>query len=291
MDGSPIEAAYTFAKRADRATLTKDYAKAVSLHVEASKKFAEAAELTQSREAAQTLNVISRQHLARSRFLADLRNEPSIPSQVSPPSTSPGSSITEKGTMNHIRDDLGTSLAAARTPSDRLPGSSRPDEDPFHKFYAAVNSTFAKSFQVAAAKEAQKKDLVTRSPSGSGGAGLPAVGNESFYVVPNSTSLTTEELIAENASLRQMINRSSVQLHAYETALRKQKDAIKNSLAQLRRELAARESARAREQEAELETLRVENDKLKIQIGRLKSRWDELKESARRNERKRDDST
>jgi predicted nuclease with TOPRIM domain len=101
-------------------------------------------------------------------------------------------------------------------------------------------------------------------------------------VVPNTTSLSTEELITENASLRQAINRSSIQLQAHETAYKKQKDTLKNSLIQLKNEINQRQGSKMKDYEFEIERLKSENDKLKIQIGRLKSRWDELKESARK---------
>ncbi|ANB11984.1 Kinesin-like protein [Sugiyamaella lignohabitans] len=178
------------------------------------------------------------------------------------------------------------------------------EEDPFYKFYSSINSVFTKTFNasIEKAKEERLHQVQNHSSalhkngmSSSGGASeseansaitslmLPIkFDNESFYVVPNTNKSSIEELATENANLRQMINRTSIQLHAYETATKKQKDALKNNLMLLRNEFNSRESARNRQHEEEIEALTSEIDKLKIQIGRMKSRWDDLKESARK---------
>lgn len=260
------------------------------MHVEASHKFEEAKGLTVNEEAQRTLDILAKQHLARSKFLSEQKN--SI------------ASSEEKGNGGATRpaqsDDLAGSLASARgipesrrnqvarqtSGSNNASTKRNTDDDPFYKFYSTVNAVYSKSYQSVVTKE----EANSRDPSRYSIGSMSSAGtNESFYVVPNTSSLTYEELITENASLRQLINKTSIQLQAHEMANRKQKDALKNSLIQLKNELTARENARNKEHDAELEKLKSENEKLKIQIGRLKSRWDELKESARK--RREDEST
>ncbi|KAA8908909.1 hypothetical protein TRICI_004722 [Trichomonascus ciferrii] len=275
------------------ATLQRDYSKAIDLHVEASNKFEEAKVLTVNEEAQRTLDILAKQHLARSKFLSEQKNSIAM--------------SEEKGSRGTTRpaqsDDLAGSLASARgIPESKrnqvnrqssggsttsTPSKRGTDDDPIYKFYSTVNAVYSKSYQSALSKEeTSSREQSSKYPIGS----MSSAGtSESFYVVPNTSSLTYEELITENASLRQLINKTSIQLQAHEIASRKQKDAIKNGLIQLKNELTAKENARNKEHDAELEKLKGENDKLKIQIGRLKSRWDELKESARK--RREDEST
>lgn len=275
------------------------------MHGEASTKFEEAKSLTWNEEAQRTLDVLSKQHLARSKFLNEQKNAIAAQRQEA--------NNNNNNTRPAQSDDLAGSLASARgipdgdrknksnTTNNTRPNSaannskrtSSPsvEDDPFYKFYQSINSVYSKSFQNAVSKEEantneRQQYLGSTATLNSAAAGS----NESFYVVPNTSSLTYEELITENASLRQLLNKSSVQLQAHETANKKQKDALKSCLIQLKNELSAKESAKNKEHDAETEELKSENDKLKIQIGRLKSRWDELKESAR-NRRKDDDGS
>lgn len=250
------------------------------LHEEASTNFQEAAKLTSSAEARNTLEVLSRQHLARSKFLSEQRHIPRTQGVAIENGSSDDKNRSSQQPV--YSEELTASLATARgiqahvRPKSPVHANKKPggDDDPFYKFYSTVTSTFSKTLQSTIAKEeAQMKDKNLSRTINT---------NESFYVVPNTTSLSTEELITENASLRQAINRSSIQLQAHETAYKKQKDTLKNSLIQLKNEINQRQGSKMKDYEFEIERLKSENDKLKIQIGRLKSRWDELKESARK---------
>jgi hypothetical protein len=249
--------------------------------------------LTVNEEAQRTLDILVKQHLARSKFLSEQKHsivskEEKGSGRASRPAQSDdlaGSLASARGIPESRRNQMSRQSSGGNTTS---PSSKRNmDDDPFYKFYSTVNSVYSKSYQsVVSKEEANAKDPSSKHSNGS----MSLAGtNESFYVVPNTSSLTYEELITENASLRQLINKTSIQLQAHEMANRKQKDALKNSIMQLKNDLTAKENARNKEHDAELEKLKSENDKLKIQIGRLKSRWDELKESARK--RREDEST
>lgn len=249
----------------------------------------EAVELTQSREAQRTLNALAKLHETRSEFLKHV-DRTGTGTQAQVPINTPVS-----------RDDLTGQLASARGipeqarirpdrqdegTSHRRKSKAQAEGDPFIKFYTSVNNIFNRALSNAIEKSREESQPSTASSqadiSHSFLGNVPRLGNESFIFVPKTTNVSSEELATENANLRQLLNRATIQLHAHEQAMRKQKDVLKNSLLTLKNELSKRELERTRQHELELEALRVENDKLKIQIGRLKTRWDELKESARR---------
>lgn len=103
---------------------------------------------------------------------------------------------------------------------------------------------------------------------------------DSYYVV--SEHQAHDNMASENAHLREALKSAQLSLEAYSETFERQKEIIKSSLAQLRSEMQAREQEKVQKMNAEIEELQAENDKLKIQMGRMKSRWEGLKESARK---------
>lgn len=258
MEGSTLDIAYALARKADMATQKGDYSNASALHSQASQKFTEAIAFTNSSQARTMLESLSKTHLTRSKFLADKKNL-----------ISSDSSRLAQGVSSVPKEELMSSLGNAR--GIRAGGVQKKDDlDPFSKAYSSINSSFTKTLNSF------------NERAGDGNLGETIRTNESFYVVPvaATNNNNVEELNVENANLRQMLNRTSTQLYAYETAMKKHKDILKATLMQLKNDVAARESARNKQHELEIEQLRTENDKLKIKIGRLKSRWDSQKESS-----------
>lgn len=270
MDGAPLDIAYTLARKADLATQKGDYSVASALHAQASGKFTEAIAFTNSGPAQTMLDSLARSHIARSKFLADKSN------LIISDTGSETVRIISNGS-NGGREELASSLANARGIRS-VPNHNNKKEDgsvdPVQKAYALINSSFTKNLNSL---------IAAKNDNGSINLGETVRTNESFYVVPSAKiNHTAEELSVENANLRQLLNRTSSQLYAYETAMKKHKEILKSTLMQAKSEISTRENSRNKQCEMELEQLRTENDKLKIQITRLKSRWDSLKQSARK---------
>lgn len=285
MEASPLDVAYSLVKQADHAMMKGEYRASSDFYLKASAKFTEAMGLTASVEARRTMEAMAAVYKAKSQHLVD----PKILSQVQKLNNSSGS-ITSSNTtnsttsppgsvnsMNRSRpDDLTMSLASARgIPSRNLRGkSTSEDHDPFYTFYSLINQAFTRAYNSA---------LEKATASGTGLANSPDFVTDSFYVVPDDESSSTkEELLAEISNLRQILQKTSSQLHAYEMAVKAQKDITKAGLNQLKHDVKVKESTTQRQYDTEIEQLRSENDKLKIQNGRLKSRWDDLKQQARK---------
>lgn len=332
--------AYVLSKKADLEVQQRHYDKAASYFSQASEKYSEAIELTNSpdvsrsqiwfirwilcingwpSQAKRTLGVLKSQSAAHSTFLSDPRNVAILPQQPKPlsqstskNSTSPNSSYAQPPISS---GNLTNSLASARGkpvnsvfPSQTSPHASlaatfqnnqrykvssassspsndptkrgqtssprlgNPDEEPYYKFYSNMTTIVTKTYTQTRDRtrftnkyHQMKKSSSNTSPT------------ESYYVVPVGADLT-----AENASLKESLKQTTQALEAYSGTFERQKDAIKSSLAQLRSELQAIEHAKVQELNATIEELQTENDRLKIQMGRMKSRWEGLKESARK---------
>jgi hypothetical protein len=257
--------------KADHAEHKRDYAKASQLHAEASERFMEAKDLTKSTEAQRALNTLAEQHLERSKFLIEMEKE-----RQKHPERNHDRPVPElpPGSMRQ-HDDLTASLATARGIRHTVVSQAK-KEDPINKLYTSATVAYTKAFKTAVEK-------LNKDKSFSGSSGIRS-DNESFYLVPTPapTKSSSEELATEVTSLRNTVKRFNAQIQAHELGLKKLKDSLKTNLGQLRDDIDARETTLVRQYEAELEALRTENNNLKIQNGRFKSRWDQLKESARK---------
>lgn len=288
-----MDVAYSLVKQADHAMMKGEYPKSSDLYLKASVKFTEAVSLTASVEAQRTMEAMAGVYKVKSQHLADPKIIAQVqklnPSSGSAAAASSSSSTTTTnattttsppGSINNANrsrsDDLTMSLASARgIPIRNLRGkSTSEDHDPFYTFYSLINQAFTRAYNSA---------LEKATASGAGLPNGPDFVTDSFYVVPaDESSSTREELIAEISNLRQILQKTSSQLHAYEVAIKAQKDITKAGLNQLKQDVKLRESTTQRQYDTEIELLKSENDKLKIQNGRLKSRWDDLKQQARK---------
>lgn len=311
MDGSPLDAAFNLVKKADAAGLRGDFESSAKLHREASEKFSQAEKLTDNEEAQRTLRTLGRRHAERATLLNELKDKSALTGAKNYKTTGAGAvGVTATGVNPVQYDDLTSSLASARgisggpTGGTNVPtagamssplGAKMKDDDPLNRLYNSFNASFVKMLGVERReRETGSASSIPSSILLHNGATVPGGTHgkdESFYLVPNQAAysassntknMTSSQLANENASLRQLLAKSNAQVQAYETAIRKQKDVLKSSVAQARLELNARDTLRNRQYEVEIDRLKTDNDKLKIQISRLKSRWDGLKESARK---------
>lgn len=206
--------------------------------------------------------------------LASARGKPV--NSVFPSQTSPHASLAATFQNNQRYKVSSASSSPSNDPTKRGQTSSprlgNPDEEPYYKFYSNMTTIVTKTYTQTRDRtrftnkyHQMKKSSSNTSPT------------ESYYVVPVGADLT-----AENASLKESLKQTTQALEAYSGTFERQKDAIKSSLAQLRSELQAIEHAKVQELNATIEELQTENDRLKIQMGRMKSRWEGLKESARK---------
>lgn len=218
--------------------------------------------------------------------------------------TSPQSSLSsissgsQKYKLNsHYGPHEGTTDQLSKRNSSQ-PHIDNADEDPFFKFYSNITTIVSKThtqtrdktkftnkyFQSKGASPLDKK--TSRSPSSSKLSDTTISyknPTDSYYLVPKSiNNESPESLATENANLKEALQGATRSLEAYSDTFERQRDAIKSSLGQLRVELQAKEQSKIQELNAAIEELQSENDKLKIQMGRMKSRWEGLKESARK---------
>lgn len=95
-------------------------------------------------------------------------------------------------------------------------------------------------------------------------------------------SLGNQDLSSENAALRAQLEETSLALEAYYDTFERQQAVLKASLAQLRADVQAQERRKAKESKQVIDALKEENGKLKTQVSKMKTRWEGLKESARK---------
>lgn len=201
---------------------------------------------------------------------------PTFPSQSSPHSSLTG---TFQNSQNY-KTGLTSSSSPASDPSKRGQASSprlgNSDEEPYYKFYSNMTTVVTKTYTQTRdrAKFTNKYHQMKKKSSSRSSNSSPT---ESYYVVPVGADLT-----AENATLKESLKQTTLALEAYSGTFERQKDAIKSSLAQLRSELQAIEHSKIQALNTTIDELQTENDRLKIQMGRMKSRWEGLKESARK---------
>lgn len=209
--------------------------------------------------------------------LASARGKP-----VSSSSFSTQSSITgaSKYKINSLNPEGGTIDHKKSTSPLK-----NPDEEPFFRFYSNVTTIVSKTHaQTRDRAKFTNKYLQNKSkqssPKMSDTIGSFKNPTDSYYVVPQHEPQDPSSSEIEN--LREALKATQQSLEAYTDMFERQKDGIKSSLAQLRSDLQMREQEKMRSMNEQIEELQAENDKLKIQMGRMKSRWDGLKESARK---------
>lgn len=192
--------------------------------------------------------------------LASARGKP-ISNQVSPNSSLTSASQTTSQRTRSSQLDPHSRRANSGSPLENS------DEEPFFKFYSTMTTVVSKTHSQTRDKAKFTNNYI-RMKKNNDQTGA----SESYYVVPDES----DSINSEN------YNKTQMALEAYADTFERQKDIIKNSLAQLRSELQSREQAKIQTLNQQIEELNDENAKLKIQLGKMKSRWEELKESARK---------
>lgn len=113
----------------------------------------------------------------------------------------------------------------------------------------------------------------------------PNLNNNIETSTPKNVKLSgksVEELELENRTLKQLLSTYSENLQAYESFHKKLKLNLKNYLTVLKSDLQTQEKKKKAANDRKLETMDKENKRLESQIKKLKERWNELVESAKR---------
>ena len=272
MDGTALDQAYTAAKAADSATIAVDYSKAASLHTEASTLFSQAAQESPSNPANRILFALADQHKSRAKYLASGKAKQDV----------------KKMAVANTHSQLASQLSSARNPAALSPQLNMPGGLPSMISGSTSGQTTtsttpaaiaASSILLGSTEDKMGNVLSTTNQAFSRAydqALLAARGtdpSESFYLVGAAHHASDQD--ATNADL-------GVRLHALETANRAQKQALKKALQALQQQISAQERKLVDEHTEEVDRLRAENDRLRIQVSKLKSRWDDLKESAKK---------
>ncbi|KAK7202796.1 hypothetical protein BZA70DRAFT_291949 [Myxozyma melibiosi] len=311
MDEVTLQKAHSEATKADAAVLSRRPKDAISLYASAASMFESLQTSTKDDEARRMLLLLQQKYARLSaQIKTHLETNPEMfkKSSVGQQLHSVGSGASSSASA------LASSLASARgiaandidqhyvnvkhrssrAASDLAPPSALAaaamghdgNDDLFTRFNSTIEICMTRLFH-SSGKTVAAFDALRRQ----GGAGLDQYGTgmESFYVVPTSrkeTAASSDPGESSTSSTGQpsatLVSEITSSLSAHETNLRKQRDVMRNNLGKLRMEIRARESRRTKELEGEIERLVAENEKLKISNGRLKTRWDNLMESARK---------
>ncbi|KAK9477915.1 hypothetical protein V1514DRAFT_332306 [Lipomyces japonicus] len=289
MDDSALQQAHSFASQADNAVLAGQPREAIALYKSAASNFERAFSLTNDPEGLKMLKIL---HNKYNTIAVQLQGSITLNPELFKPARTPTStSIVVSNPANG--SNLANTLASARgipvdghyvsvTKQSRrgVDESRTGGEDPFNKFSASLEASFNKIGQ-SSNKTSSLLDSLRRQHPGLFGIDGPNSHNnnnntiESFYVVPGKFDTD----VTENSNLLVDLLK---QISVYENLIRRQRDVMRSNLGKLRQEVHSRETRTVREFESEIERLVAENDKLKIQNGRLRSRWEGLKESAKK---------
>lgn len=304
MDGAPLDSAYTAAKNGDAAVLSADFARAASYFREAASYFENVRDKTPDNPSSRTLQALAGQYRDRAEYFSS--GKASIDTkkyQVSPSSsTSAYSKLTSADTGNNPR-------IPARSPWNEISKGNRSN-------FAAASIHGGNSVSTDPSKPSQPgvvaplsealTSIVLRSQTVflrnlehclnekgvHSGTCIDSVGNspsESFYLVKPKPSkgspASVPAVTSPKSKIGGQVTLSSVdRSHAIEKASQAQISALKTGLKQVLRDLALQEQRVFDEHTEEMDRLRAENDRLKIQVSKLKTRWDDLKESARKRQ-------
>ncbi|KAK9234628.1 hypothetical protein V1525DRAFT_412451 [Lipomyces kononenkoae] len=279
MEDSDLRKGHRQALEADKAMLSGRPKDAIKLYTSAASHFGSAKASAQDPEALKILDILQTKYAAlASQLQTNLTNNPTIfKTKPSPQASS----------VHAFSNSLANTLASARgIPINEIEGhyvnikrrgSALTEEDLFTKYNALLESSWNK-LQQSMAKTAALFDGIRRqNPSVKRDGESYSNTFESFYVVPAEGGRRgdSEEWTGAMAEI-------ASSFAACESAAKRQKDVMRTGLGKLRQEVKTRESRRVQELENEIERLVAENEKLKISNGRLRSRWEGLKESARK---------
>ncbi|KAK9316454.1 hypothetical protein V1524DRAFT_377364 [Lipomyces starkeyi] len=283
MEESDLQKGHRQASEADKAILSGRPKDAITFYTSAATHFASATASTQDPEALKMLEILHRKYVTlASQLQTNLTNNPAMfKTQPSPQSSVQASSNSLANTLASARG-IPINEIDGHYVNIKRRGSAPAEEDPFTKYNALLETSLNK-LQQSMAKTAALFETIRRQNAGLKHDGESYSSSfDSFYVIPDeSRRFDSEE---SSGGLVEVAS----SLAACESTMKRQKDVVRIGLGKLRQEIKTRESRRVRELESEIERLVAENEKLKISNGRLRSRWEGLKESARK---RRDTST
>ncbi|KAK9469167.1 hypothetical protein V1512DRAFT_255646 [Lipomyces arxii] len=285
MDEALLHKAHKAASDADKAMLSNRPKDAIALYNAASIHFDNAKELTKDSEALRMLNILHLKYASLTQQLQSLLvTEPEVLT-----CTLSQSSPTRSAT---VTSGITSSLASARgipvpdidgpyvTVKHRANGTGSVSyatntDDAFVRFNASLEASMNKMHQAAAKIAADLESFRQEQPALFREKWQDVSALDSFYVVPESPFRNNEDKSVIGVKLSRSIA-------ACESVVRRQRDVMRTNLAKLRQDVKMREGRITRELENEIERLVAENEKLKINNGRLRSKWEGLRESAKK---------
>ncbi|KAK9453306.1 hypothetical protein V1511DRAFT_505335 [Dipodascopsis uninucleata] len=306
MNGSTLDKAHRQAQEADQAIMSGKIKQGIVLYKDAASIFESVKQSTRDPEALKILDILNQKYTKISEQLqyhletdpSSLQTRSAIQGQHQANSAAgPNSYHSSSSSPYQSSSSLTSTLASARGIPVGAVGSDIEGhyvsvkrressmDDPFTKCLASLEAGLNK-LQLSASKvkgtyEGLKTQVATSGP------GSLTIGNgfdigESFYLVTHdsnqhitaSTHLGPPSDGKETSLVVEMSNHIAAQEHL----IKKQRDIIRTSLGKLRQV----ENKRMGDLEAEIDRLATENEKLKIQNGRLRSRWEELKDNNRK---------
>lgn len=269
--------AYDTSERAESLVIKRQYKDASKLYKQASDLFSKHIGTTSNKEINNALKILTEDHNKRSQELSSLENLKPPTKKVTNNSGTGGSSIgsglhnlgvgnnnNNSTGMQSAYNKISTSLALARGipgPSlDNLMGSVEDIDghngDPLQKLTVQLLNIF---------KPPKLNSFIEH--------------NE-IQVKPSGKSV--EELDHENFHLKQLISNYAENLQIYESSNKKITRNVQTCLNNFKKEFTGKETRRIVELERKVDQLQKDNKDLSVQKEKLKQRWDELVESAKK---------
>lgn len=249
-DSPPLNHAYTATKNADAASMAGNYVKAALLFDEAAEKFDEVIETSPQTPARAVLAALASQQRSRAEYFRSDKAKQDVRRNLSQQSHLAAARTSSQGQQTPVAAP--STIASPQVSQYMI---NTPSGDALNSLVGRASAAFTRSLEQAI--------LVGRSDP-----------SESFYLVSHGKHTVS--------SPSQGPTDTAERAQAYESAMKAQRVVLEHGLSQLRQELAQREQRINDEHTQEVDRLRAENDQLRIQVSKLKSRWDELKESARK---------
>lgn len=307
MDSTPLDSAYTAAKNGDAAVLSADFSRAASYFREAASHFESVLVKAPDNPSSRTLRALAGQYNDRAEYFSSGKAAIDTKKyQISPASSASGTyspnkvSSTDPGTNprlparspwnEHFTGNRSTFAGASQIGGKSViadpgnpsqPGVVAPLSEALTSIVLRSQAVFLKSFEHS-----------LNEKSVSSGVRLDSIGNapsESFYLVKPKSSKggpgTSVPAVPSSDQLNSQVTLTSLdRSQAVEKASQAQNSALKTGLHQVLRDLALQEQRIVDDHTEEIDRLRAENDRLKIQVSKLKTRWEDLKESARKRQ-------
>lgn len=295
MEGSALDRAYTAALEADTYTKNGDFVNAEKYFMEAATAFEEVLESAPNNPAARTLQSLTKHHRSRAEyFRSDAAQQDKSQQQAVRPSPPPSvppipMRIGEEG---EVDAETKNSLPKAATPSSETPVTmvatqpSVSDNETDNSIAAFVGKSLGTLFQysTAAFVRAFEQSLTPAEPSDSFYVAAPPEPRNSNQTGQGGTASGRRGTAAVPGTPTSLTSFDRAQ--ALENAIEAQKIVLEQGVQDIVKEISLREQRIYDGHTAVVDRMRAENDQLNIQVTRLKERWQNLKESARKRQSK-----